>query len=243
MRHSKVIATICVFLSAGLLAGRAAGTVTCPTVCISTDGYPPFNICRSAAVLDTSLAGCTNNGLSCESHRARVDMVAGTTSISYSSGGTSGTGAVVADASDDYTLVGPGGPPLSVEVRALCQATVGYSGPELASGSQVYVNLVVGALPVNQLYVLLGGGTPHSADTFVSQSVSWAIGQTIRIRVQSIGSAGTGLNGLSLSGTSTTALLFPNLPPGYSVHSCYGYGQGVVPTARPSWGRLKVAYR
>ena len=73
--------------------------------------------------------------------------------------------------------------------------------------------------------------------------VTRAAGQTFDLYLN-LRATGGGSGGAPGTGDVAALLVFPDLPPGFGVRSCQGFSTGLaVPTARSSWGSLKLSYR
>ena len=94
-----------------------------------------------------------------------------------------------------------------------------------------------------------GAGIAGSTDsclvtTDLPISISRASGSTFDIYLTVSATAGSGdIFAYGSDGSASLRLTFPDLPAGYSLVSCQGFGAGVTAAKRSSWGALKARYR
>jgi hypothetical protein len=136
-----------------------------------------------------------------------------------------GPGATFVSVADDYTLLGPAGPPIPFEVVLKLDSTIEIEGTTSAEA------WVMGS--ASELLQLTATGTAQTV-----LPISAAPGTTFRV------SALTGAVGGHLAGTGLAVgtIRFRGLPSGYAITSCHG-GEIPVPTLATTWGRVKASYR
>jgi len=139
---------------------------------------------------------------------------------------------------DVFTLLGPAGaPPITFHPHAIVRTDI-YCGGEFA---QADASIREGASN--------SASVTESTDscmvtTDLAISLSRASGSTFDLYLTVHAIAGTGDVFAHYSyGSASMRLSFPDLPVGYSVVSCQGFGGGVTAARRSSWGALKARYR
>lgn len=162
------------------------------------------------------------------------DLVQGTArAIAQSS---SGAKVSTLSTHDIFTLLGPaGGPPVTFTVRVHLSEYIDYLK------GRVVTTLREGASNSSTATM----STPAADRTPVDLNivVTRAAGQTLDLYLV-LQATGGGSGGAPGIGDVAAQLAFPDLPPGFGVRSCQGFSTGLaVPTARTSWGSLKLSYR
>jgi hypothetical protein len=151
----------------------------------------------------------------------------------------SGHGQASASTHDVFTLLGPAAaPPITFHAHAIVRTGI-YCG--YGDVAQAYASISDGAFE--------GAGIAGSTDsclvtTDLPISISRASGSTFDIYLTVSATAGSGdIFAYGSDGSASLRLTFPDLPAGYSLVSCQGFGAGVTAAKRSSWGALKARYR
>lgn len=242
MRARTVATILAGFGVVAVTLARGEALAECPSSCILIPNLGSGAlICRTSAVVDTSGGAGSNFGHTQTS--GHIDSRAGTTHLYWEGSFQIVSGYL--ESTDDFSLVGPTGPPLMLTLDLDCSAHVDLTLPT-SPGSGGTIDLLVerDAVEIAHGHFDLGSGGPVSVDTSLAIPLTLIPNQSARIRIKIPTNAGdTGIGGGTRSGTCDTRLRFLGVPPGYAVESCKGFGTSVTPTRAVSWGRLKSRYR
>jgi hypothetical protein len=224
-----------VAIALALIPVRASAA--CPTN--TAWGYPPVGDSHGI----TSSSPTWSDHVQCGSFT--LDLLAGTVQLIGAGGGGEYSCASSLQASDVYTMVGPASAvpiPFEVRVHLIGSLTAGLQ-------SYPFIGTTCNTSRV-QFTVSSDAATATFAD---ASSYSPCLGKSLvgDLAVPLAKLPGepfpvvydlrTGTSGGV--GTIGGAITFANLPDGYRIVSCQGYGSAPVPTLPTSWGKLKQAYR
>jgi hypothetical protein len=231
-----------------VLAATTSARAECPTNTISllpswgSDGV----VRTTSAPRDAASKNLT--GSFCPDHcsiiygasgDAAYDLVAGTMNANaYAYGVAKGEASV--SGHDVFTVLGPpSAPPITflAQAHVFLAAGCGY-GPTGRGDASIREGTSNSATASTQSCFPY-----YTAD--IGVSITRAAGSTfdLYLTVYALGGPGSVFGGGG-DGHASLSLGFPDLPAGYSVVSCQGFGAGqVVATRRSSWGAIKTLYR
>jgi len=220
----------------GLVVLPVRATAACPTnIAFRGDPTDPHAISSSAPIWSDRV----------QCGQFSLNLVAGTIQLIGGGGGGEYSCSSGLHASDDYQLEGPASAdPIPFQVR------VHLTG-DLTAGLQSYPIIGI-TCNWSRIWFTLSSG---AASTVFSDETSYppCVGKTISgdlalplaklpgepftVRYEPMSGTGGGV------ATINGVVSFTELPAGYSIVSCQGYGSQPVPALPTSWGRLKKAYR
>ena len=174
-----------------------------------------------------------------------LDLIAGTMEMRSSGCSPHQSCGAGLTATDLYQVVGPASAnPIPFEVRVALTGSIAaqlHTYPfhgTLCSGAQV--RFVLSSDAASTEFTDVNGSEPCAGKTVAGGlmlPLARVPGEWFPIRYDLTANASGG------EGTIRGAVSFANLPPGYSIVSCQGYGAPPVATLPSSWGRLKQVYR
>ena len=153
----------------------------------------------------------------------------------YAQGAFGCTGVAAASTHDVFHFIGPA------------------STSAVAFHARAHVEIYAGGYCVKGM-ATIREGTSNSASasehvlsdyiTDLDVPVSRLPGATFDLSLEGYAEAANGYGGCGSDARTYMTLMFPDLPPGYSVESCQGFISGqIVAGGRTTWGQIKSLYR